>query len=320
MAEPETAIPWLVEPLIVRGDKALMYGEWGSLKSWLFMDLAICLATGRPWLGAFAGPGRPLRVLYVDEEMSRRRFRKRLRQLATGHELEHAGSAVALRLWSRPGLRFQTPTQTALAFAQVIREFDPDVIIVESLRRVLVGDEKEAKDMAEFWRCVDALVDSDGRERTVLVSHHMRKPRSRHEDPRHRQSGTTDIQAGTDASFAVERVAEGVVVVEQVKNRESEEYAAFTVSMRDMDLGAVQLVYAREAEAPASLFEQLKAAVPAVLQGAPDGRATSAELEARLCGAGYKFSRKTLTRALDALVKEGIIKAGLRRGTYALAG
>lgn len=39
MEEPFPEIHWLVEPLITVGDRVLVYGPWGSFKSWLLLHL-----------------------------------------------------------------------------------------------------------------------------------------------------------------------------------------------------------------------------------------------------------------------------------------
>src|SRR5262249_55742734 len=101
-----------------------------------------------------------------------------------------------------------------------VTSFDPEVIIVETVRRVLHGNENDAKDVGEFWHSIGHLL---GSSRTLIVSHHMRKPNTggyviRTKD---RASGSTDILGGADDGLAFTRRAHDVIVIEPVKCREA---------------------------------------------------------------------------------------------------
>jgi hypothetical protein len=49
IGEPDEPVDWLVKDLIVNGDRVLVYGEPGAMKSWLLLDLSLHLAQG--WTG-----------------------------------------------------------------------------------------------------------------------------------------------------------------------------------------------------------------------------------------------------------------------------
>ncbi len=316
MIEPEAPIPWLVEPIITMGDRALFYGEWGSLKTWLLMSLALCLAAGYPWVGHFPVKQR-FRVLYIDEEMNRRRFKKRLKQLAEGMGIALEDD-LAIRLLSRPGLKFDDPAKTRMWLATVVKEFEPDVIIIESLRRVLKGSENDAEAIARFWEAVDPLVADE--HRTVIVSHHMRKPRSKSEGTRHRASGNTDIQAGADDSFSLERSGNSVVIA-QIKNREGDEYPPFEVTMEGDGEEPVVLSYSGKERVDPSesdtLVNQLRTAIQEYLRSTPGQKGLFGMIQGHLQKTGYKFGRRTLQRALGELVNEKILDSP-RKGEYVL--
>ncbi len=199
MSVPVAPVPWLVEPLIAVGDRAIVYGEWGTYKSWVLLSLALHLAAGRPWLGKFP-VSEPKRVLYVDEEMSRRLFTRRLQRLAAGMGLK-ASDKLPIRLLSRHGLRAdEQEIRDLLRELKEIEDFDPDVVIIDTFRRVFRGDEISAKDVAEFWRAWTPVVDAG---KTLILSHHMRKAGLNGRGPiRDRFSGSTDILAGTDSALA----------------------------------------------------------------------------------------------------------------------
>ncbi len=54
---------WLVHKQIVEKDQALIYGAPGSGKSFVALDIALCVSTGKPWLGRF--PVQQGHVVYV---------------------------------------------------------------------------------------------------------------------------------------------------------------------------------------------------------------------------------------------------------------
>ena len=94
MRDPIAPIDWLVEHLIAVGNRVMLFGEFGCLKSWLLLSLALHLAAGRLWLGTFSIPQRQS-VLFIDEEMSERELRRRVQRLAKGAGLDDQ----ALPLW-----------------------------------------------------------------------------------------------------------------------------------------------------------------------------------------------------------------------------
>jgi RecA-family ATPase len=226
----EEALPpveWLVEGLVADGDRVMLYGEFGSFKSWVLPSLGLYIAAGRPWLGKFPIP-QSKRVLYLDEEMHPRTLKRRIQRLARGMGL--SSNQLPLQTLSRFGTRFDGPGVLRLLSDLTAVGFDPEVVIVETFRRVLRGNENEASDVAEFWRSLSPLA----KGRTVIISHHMRKrSMMSSSNSRERASGSTDILAGADAALAIQRIGRDALVVECVKLREAEEPEPFVVSLYD---------------------------------------------------------------------------------------
>src|SRR5262249_37625011 len=161
-------------------------------------------------------------------------LRRRVKRLGQGAKLD--GESIPFRVMSRVGVQFDGTGAQHLLAALKKSDFDPEIIIVETFRRVLKGSENESGDVSAFWNNILPIIKAG---KTLLISHHMRKPRTKSEAEgqggrnRERASGSTDILAGTDAAFAVQR-REGsdAVVVEHVKSRESEEEGKFVVSLK----------------------------------------------------------------------------------------
>jgi hypothetical protein len=180
--------------------------------------------------------------------------------------------------------------------------FDPEVVIVETFRRVLVGDENTAKDVAEFWRAVEPITRAG---KTLIVSHHMKKPQSRSRGAvRHRASGSTDVMSAADDALAFERAGKEGFTVEPVKCRESEEAPPFAVSLAEPQ-GPDGPVVLRHEGSPADFrglagkASQAEALILGALRAAPNGTLGTGSLWGILSAQGVK--KRTMERALERL-------------------
>ena len=218
---------WDVEPLVSRGDRVVIFGEFASMKSWLGYSLMLHLAAGQSWLGHFPIAERRC-ALYIDEEMNERTLRRRIKRLGMGAGITDAPDLVFL---SRAGVYFDAFGSGSLLAHLKRLDYVPQVVLVDALRRVLLGDENTAKDIAAFWRNLEPL---SRQGITVIVMHHMNKPPPQgRRAARYRASGSTDILAGSDASFAVERLDGGQARITAIKARDSEELPPFVVQLDD---------------------------------------------------------------------------------------
>ena len=229
--EPLAPIEWVVEPLIPVGTRTLVYGEAGSLKSWMLIDLGLHLALGKPWLGRYACP-HPMRVVYVDEEMPERTLRRRLWRMGAYAGVDTSagrGPVVPFKYINRHGLVFST--QGADELYRTLRgEFWPHVIILETFRQVFIGSEINPQDVRAFWKSLEPFCKEGV---TVIVSHHMNKPTSNGYETalRYRASGSMDLIAGADMVYALVRKGPSTALVEPVKGREAAEAEAFTFEL-----------------------------------------------------------------------------------------
>jgi hypothetical protein len=209
---------------------------------------------------------------------------------------------------SRFGVVFNETGAARLLTALHESAFAPQVIIVDTYRRVSPGDENEAKDVSKFWRHVEPILKAGI---TLVVIHHMRKPRSQHEGGRHRASGSTDITAGTDVAFALERGQDdhNTIRVECTKAREAEEVSRFVVRLRDDGNkdGAVVFRYDGPAKGFAAETPRVDDWIPVVeelLRKEPKAAtgAILADLEARGC------PRRTGERTIEVMEKQARIE------------
>jgi energy-coupling factor transporter ATP-binding protein EcfA2 len=316
MNEPLPPILWDVEPLIAQGDKVLVYGRSGSLKSWLLLHLGLHLAAGCPWFEKF-GIGQPRRVLYIDEEMNERTLRRRVKRLGLGAGFKSC--PLPFQAVSHIGLRFNEKGADALLHALETSQFDPDVVIIEALRRVLEGNENEAKDVSAFWHNVEPIVEAG---KTLIISHHMRKGSHRsHADSFELASGSTDLLAGVDVGLAIKRGLQDAISIEPVKSREVREHEAFMVSLvdegGDSPMGMRLESFMGDVHAEGSQERKAIGLVLKFLARQPEERATRKDILDDLKSHGV--AGRTGERALNVLREQGRI-ANLARGHWRLAG
>jgi len=318
MEEEMPPIDWLVEPLIAQGDRVMVFGEFGSFKSWGLLDLGLHLAHGRDWLGTFP-IGRARRVLYVDEEMAERLLRRRVTRLTKAMGL--SDPFPDFRALSRNRVQLAPDGVKDLLVALAASGFDPEVVIIETFRRVFEGDESSAKEVAAFWRGVEPIV---SKGITLIISHHMRKSGRRANwkpgQTRDRISGSTDLLAGVDDALSFERKARDAFIVEHVKCREEEEVKPFVVTfIEDGRQGPVSL---RKDGGPSELVRREGQADRAArliedfLISCPDQTAATHQILEKEDEWGV--SSTTLERVLGTLTKSGRLQQP-GRGTYGLA-
>jgi len=287
-AKPE----WLIEPLICAGDRVLVFGESGHFKSWLLLHLALHLSTGQPWFDKFECGGAPKKVLVIDAEMSRQQLRSRIMRLAKGIGIN--SDDLPLEFISRENLIFTEDGVQRLCTALNDRGFDPDVVLVDTFRRVFTGNENEAKDVNAFWRDIEPL---NRAGRTLIFVHHMKKPNKKMQSAEliHRASGSTDIIAGVDSSLAISRSngTRDIGFIQHVKCRAGEEYEAFNVKFVE-DNDTVRFVY--EATRSVAASQERKHKVLQFLDSQPDKRAHKKALITHL-----QMSFETLDKVLQEL-------------------
>lgn len=163
---------WLVEGLLVARESVFIGGPHKSLKTLMALNLAICLASGEPFLG-FSIPCFPLRVAFYSGESGIDTLRREAKAIAEsmGLRIEALPIAFQTRL---PKL---TERQDREAFALETRKFD--VAIIDPLYMCLPGI--NAANLFEIGEALNETVRivSETGCGTIIFIHH-----THHVDPR----------------------------------------------------------------------------------------------------------------------------------------
>ncbi len=164
---PALAAP-LIEGVLRQGHKMLLAGPSKAGKSYSLIELCICLAEGRPWLGFGCARGR---VLYVNLELDRASCLHRFRDVyeALGMRPEHLQN---LDIWN---LRGKSVPMDKLAPKLIRRAAKKDYIavVIDPIYKVITGDENSADQMAHFCNQFDKVCTELGT--AVIYCHHHSK-------------------------------------------------------------------------------------------------------------------------------------------------
>jgi len=300
MQEELPAVNWIVEHILAKGDRMVLFGEFGSMKSWLLLDLGLSIASGTLWLNHF--PIRQqLPVLYIDEEMNLTTLWRRIKQLGSGREYQN--QCLPFQALSHVGLTFGPTGAQNLLDALKQSDFHPDVIIVETFRRVIVGSENEARDVTAFWKGVEPILHAG---KTLIISHHMRKPSQQgRDDNRNRASGSTDILAGTDTGFAIQRKGPNLILLECVKSRVAREPKPFFASLSGpAEDGPIRLLFEGYKDPNGDELGELNRAMQIAEEMVltdPDQIYKTSAIESYV--EAEEISRRTASRALTELAR-----------------
>ncbi len=185
---------WLLRPHLEQMVLALLYGELGTLKSFVTLDMLLHIAAGKAWAGSTFRP-KPQPTVYISAEG--RGLSKRLQAWSLRHRIELSKLPFyaierALDLASHSAVGELAAAIEALGIS-------PAVIAVDTLSRNCGPlDENSTADMGGFVNALDQHLRQRLKCSVILVHHtgHTARDRAR---------GSYSLMASTDANYRVER-------------------------------------------------------------------------------------------------------------------
>lgn len=158
--------PLVSGDIVDAGEKILIAGPSESGKSFLALQWAMELASQGDWFGFSVM--RKCRVLVLQSEVSTPRYQERYNKLRGNYDGE-----LDLFIATTEELKLDTVVGCN-AFADVVRDYVPDVVIFDPLRAFMEGDENNSKDVERFFQYVSKTQADD--PFTLMVIHHVVKP------------------------------------------------------------------------------------------------------------------------------------------------
>jgi hypothetical protein len=189
----------LIDNILDRGTVALFYGKWGSYKSFIALDWAACIATGKPWQGRTATPGR---VLYIAAEGAHG-LKVRTHAWEVGWATKIPDDQ--LTVLRRP-INLTNPGEI-YALEQLIQWGGYTLVIIDTLARCMVGgDENSAKDCGLVVDAMHRLREATPNGRGVILGvHHAGKDGKTFR-------GSSAFEAGADTVYSATQDGAMVVV------------------------------------------------------------------------------------------------------------
>lgn len=206
----------LIKGLLDQGAMSILYGDSNVGKTFVAMDLAYHVATGKPYGGMKTAGGL---VVYVASEGGLA-ARKRLAALRN----KYGGENVAFLLLAYP-LNLRDVKADIGPFIEAVRAIRSErgpvaLVVLDTLSRVMAGgDENSSVDMGALVRHFDAIRAGVGSH--LMVVHHTGKDKARG------ARGHSLLRAATDTEL---EVAEGVISVTKQRDQDKAWSAAFTLA------------------------------------------------------------------------------------------
>lgn len=223
MLETPPVVRHLIEPILEDGVLAMLFGDPASGKSFITLDWAAAIATGRNWRN---GKVRSGPVIYIAGE-GHAGLSRRLKAWETHHgaSLADAPLFISTRV---------VPFLDSAAVRNLTDEIDalpepPVLIIVDTVSRALAGaNENDQADASGFVAACDEL-----RARykcALLLVHH-----SGHGDKR-RARGSSVFRAALDAEYSLSCAPDGMRTLTCTKSKDSEPPAPMNFKLQDVVL------------------------------------------------------------------------------------
>ena len=228
-------VNWLVEGVIPEKSFVALYGPPASFKSFIAMDIAECIASGREWLGNKINGTGP--VLYIAGE-GHGGIGARIAAIKQHHNTPDDAPIYVIR--SQINLRSSVDDFLALIVAidELVKELGVDLrmIVIDTLARAFGGgNENSSDDMGAFIQATGKI---QNRYRcSLMLLHHAGK------DTTKGLRGHSSLLGAVDTQMEIMRFPEtskGVILMSKQKDGEDGQrygFEAITVDIDRSDLG-----------------------------------------------------------------------------------
>lgn len=218
---------WLVEGYAERNTLATMFGESGSFKSTIALDLALHVASGRSYYGKRVQQGGVFMIAGEGHAGVTRR-------MMAWQKAHGVPGALPVYVTDRafPLDREVEAKEIADHVDRMARKFGvtPAMIVIDTLNRNMEGDENSSQDMSRFVNEVSRHLKSRFNA-FVLVVHHVGH------GGKNRERGSTALPGAVDARYRVERKGKMAATLEVMKMKDGSEPESLRFEIEVVDVG-----------------------------------------------------------------------------------
>ncbi len=207
-----TTPKWLVDGMIEEDALSMLFGKSGSGKTFVTLDIALCVATGQDYHGRAVASGP---VIFVAGE-------------------GHAGYARRVAAWKTAkdvdldGVPFYKSNSTILLndedkgepLLDELREMakeigQPKLIVLDTLDRTIMGDDSSGEDISLYLNVCDRLREEFNA--TVMIVQHVGHQHTE------RARGSTRLRGRMDCEYRVEGWGDTKIILTPTKMKDAEE-------------------------------------------------------------------------------------------------
>lgn len=211
---------WVIQDVLPQAAIAVLFGESGSGKTFMALDMVAAVALGTDWRGCEAQQGN---VLYVCAE-GVGGFKKRVKAYRQQHQLDKLPIAI---IQASPNLLQASDAAEVAKTALYIG--DVKIIVIDTLAQVTPGaNENSGEDMGKVLAHCKRLHEATGA--LVLLVHHSGKDTSKG------SRGWSGIKGAADAELEVTRY-DDTRVLTVTKLKDGEEGAEFGFRLDTIAIG-----------------------------------------------------------------------------------
>jgi hypothetical protein len=223
-------IAWLVRGYVESDSLALLFGDPNCGKSFVAIDLACCIATGREWHGRKTKQGA---VFYIAGE-GQNGLDRRFAAWSQGNDAPLTDAPIYTS--SRPAMlrNEKGAAEVANAVQALVDQTGeiPALIVVDTLARNFGGDENSTEDMGAFVANLDIFLRKSGEwSAAVLVVHHCGKA------DKTQGRGNSALRGAIDAEYSLAIDEDKTITMQATKMKDAgfPEPVAFRMRVVEID-------------------------------------------------------------------------------------
>lgn len=220
-------IPWIIKGWLPSYATIMIYGESGIGKTFVAIDMACHIATGKQWNGLKTKPGV---VVYLAGEGN-----YGLRQRVAAWAKANNHNDLDNLFISNKAIDLDAPDAAAQVIGAIRQLTDEDIalIVIDTLNNHMSGDENSARDTRAMINACNVISSATGA--TTGFIHHV----AHSADSKHRARGSSAWRGALDASILVAYENEDTIRVTCTKMKDAPEPQDLFGELQPIDLGWV---------------------------------------------------------------------------------
>lgn len=167
--------PVLIDGLFRKGRKGILTADPKAGKSFFAIEMAICVASGKPFLGRSCVKSK---VCYFNYEIDELEFMQRVRDVAKAMRIDEADFIDNFKVVHMRGMSVPLSAMAGNIIALLLTEYkntrEPfSLVILDPIYKITAGDENSAKDVGRFCNNLDKIAKEA--ECAIFYTHHHAK-------------------------------------------------------------------------------------------------------------------------------------------------